>query len=127
MGKKGAMPNYATINDYISNQKPEVQPLLQEMKELVQMASPNAKEVKDYKVPRFNLVPESKVSIQLMFSANAKGISFYPFEAAVSEFTEQLKEYKTGKGSVNFLANKPLPRRLIIEMVRFREGELKKH
>lgn len=33
---------------------------------------------------------------------------------------------KTGKGSVNFPFNLPLPKDLIIKMVQFRENEIKK-
>jgi uncharacterized protein YdhG (YjbR/CyaY superfamily) len=124
MGKKGAMPTYATIDDYVLNQKEVVQPLLLEIRELILRAVPDAQEVKNYKVPCFILAHESEVSIQIMFSANAKGISFYPFEKAVSAFSNKLEPYKTGKGSVNFMLNKPLPKDLIVDMVKFRKKEL---
>ena len=125
MAKKGAMPVYETINDYISTQTPEAQSLLIELCGLIKEAVPEAEEVLNYKVPCFTLVAESDVNQQVMMMGSKKHVSFYPFPAAIEKYSKQLKEFKLGKGSVQFPVTKPLPGDLIIEMVRFREEELK--
>lgn len=118
------MPNFQTIDDYIASQPPEVGKVLQELRELVLEAAPDALEVINYKVPSFTLVPEGKRDQQIMMAGYSKFVGFYPFPDTLEKFAEDLKTYKQGKGSVQFPLGKPLPRELIIRMVRFRKEEL---
>ena len=118
MAKRGAMPVYKTINDYISTQTPEVQSLLIELCDLIREAVHEAEEVLNYKVPCFTLVPESDVNQQIMMMGSKKHVSFYPFPAAIEKYSKELKAYKQGKGSVQFPVGKPLPGDLIMKMVK---------
>lgn len=126
MGKKGGMPTYETIDDYIANQTEEAQKTLQELRRIIKEAVPEVKEVKNYKVPMFTLVDGAKVNHQLMVAAYAKFVGFYPFETTMVAFADELKDYKQGKGSIQFPFDKPLPKDLIIKMVRYRKDEIKK-
>jgi uncharacterized protein YdhG (YjbR/CyaY superfamily) len=126
MGKKGAMPNFETIDDYIANQPSATQKLLQELRNIIKEAAPDSVEVLNYKVPSFTLVPGGKRDQQIMMAGYAKFIGFYPFPTTIAHFSEDLKEYKQGKGSVQFPLNKPLPKELIIKMVQFRKEEILK-
>ncbi len=124
MAKKGSMPNYETIDDYIANQSKEAQVLLQELRCLIMEAAPDAVEILNYKVPTFTLVPGGKKDQQIMMAAYAKFVGFYPFPSTMAEFSEELKDYKQGKGSVQFPYNKTLPKNLIKRMVQFRRNEI---
>lgn len=126
MGKKGQMPNYETIDDYIANQPAEVQKVLQELISIIKEAAPDALEMLNYKVPCFTLVPGGKRDQQLMMAGYAKFVGFYPFPTTMEAFSDELKDYKQGKGSVQFPLNKPLPKDLIIRMVKFRRAEILK-
>jgi len=126
MAKKGAMPNFETIDDYIANQSEEAQNKLQELRNIIKQAAPDAEEVLNYKIPCFNLVPNGKRDQQLMMAAYAKFIGFYPFPTTMAAFSAELKEFKQGKGSVQFPLDKPLPKDLIIEMVKYRREEILK-
>ena len=126
MGKQGSMPNYGTIDDYIANQPIETQKVLQELRSIIKAAAPNAIEVLNYKVPSFILVPNGKRDQQIMMAGYAKFVGFYPFPTTMAEFSDELKGYKQGKGSVQFPLNKPLPKDLIIKMVKFRKEEILK-
>jgi uncharacterized protein YdhG (YjbR/CyaY superfamily) len=84
----------------------------------------DAIEVLNYKVPSFTLVPGGKRDQQIMMAGYAKFVGFYPFPTTMAKFSEELKGYKQGKGSVQFPLNKPLPRDLIIRMVKFRKEEI---
>lgn len=126
MAKKGPMPSYATIDDYIAAQAPQAQEMLREIRALIIEAVPEAIEMLNYKVPSFTLVEEGKRDQQIMVAAYEKFIGFYPFPTTMEAFSDQLKEYKQGKGSVQFPLNKPLPRDLIIEMVKYRRDEILK-
>ena len=61
-----------------------------------------------------------------MMAGYAKFVGFYPFPTTMSAFFGELKAYKRGKGSVQFPLNKPLPKDLIIRMVKFRRDEIVK-
>ncbi|WP_338732725.1 iron chaperone [Mangrovimonas cancribranchiae] len=124
MEKKGAMPNFKTIDDYIVNQKKEAQVILRELRSLIKEAVPETVEISNYKVPSFTLIPETKPEKQLMIVAYAKYVSFYPYQAAVEHFADELKNFELGKGTVKFPFNKPLPKELIKRMVIFRKEEL---
>lgn len=124
MAKKGPMPNYETVDDYIANQSGQAQEVLQELREIIHEAAPDAIEVLNYKVPSFTLVPEGKRDQQIMMAAYSKFIGFYPFPTTMEHFADELQDYKRGKGSVQFPLDKPLPRELIIRMVKFRRDEV---
>lgn len=124
MGKKGAMPSYKTVDDYINNQNEEARIILTELRRLIKEAIPEARETPNYKVPSFTLIPETKPKQQLMIVAYAKYVSFYPYQRAVEHFSDELKNYELGKGTVKFQFNKPLPKDLIKRMVVFRKNEL---
>ncbi len=99
--------------------------MLQEVRVLIHDAVPEAEELLNYKVPSFALVPGGKRDMQIMMAAYAKFIGFYPFPTTMERFAEELKEYKQGKGSVQFPLNQPLPTDLIKRMVKYRAEELK--
>ncbi len=124
MGKKGPMPDFATIDDYIASQPPEAQKILQELRSIIKEAAPDAEEILNYKVPSFTLVPGGKREHQIMIAGYAKFVSFYPFPSTITEFADDLKDFKLGKGSVQFPLNKPLPKDLIFKMVQFRSNEI---
>jgi uncharacterized protein YdhG (YjbR/CyaY superfamily) len=124
MGKKGPMPNYVTVDDYIANQPAKTQEVLNELRNMIKEAAPDSIEVLNYKVPSFTLVPGGKRDQQIMMAGYAKFVGFYPFPTTMAAFSAELKEYKQGKGSVQFPLDKPLPKDLIIRMVKFRKEEI---
>jgi uncharacterized protein YdhG (YjbR/CyaY superfamily) len=124
MGKKGAMPVYKTMDDYIADQSVEAQSKLEEIRAIVRENAPQAEEMLNYKVPAFVLVPGGKAEQQIMMAAYKKFIGFYPFPSTMEKFSEELKDYKQGKGSVQFPLNETLPKDLIARMVKYRVKEL---
>ena len=124
MATKGPMPNFETIDDYIFNQTTEVQKVLIELRQIIKEAAPNSIEVLNYKIPAFTLVPNGKRDQQIMIAGYKKFVSFYPFPTTMKKFADELKEFKQGKGSVQFPLDKPLPKDLIIKMVKFRKDEI---
>lgn len=124
MAKKGPMPTFVTIDDYIANQPKETQIVLEELRSIIKEAAPNAEEVINYKVPSFRLVLNGKSDQQIMMAGYANYVSFYPFPTTVAHFKDELKEHKQGKDSVQFPFDKHLPKELIRRMVKFRKEEL---
>ena len=126
MAKKGPMPTYATVDDYIADQSVEAQKHLKALRAIIMETAPNAVEMQNYKVPSYTLVKGGKRDQQIMMAAYAKFIGFYPFPTTMEAFSEELKEFKQGKGSVQFPLNQDLPKDLIVRMVKYRKEEILK-
>jgi uncharacterized protein YdhG (YjbR/CyaY superfamily) len=109
---------FKDIDVYIANQTPEVQILLQQMRQTIKKAAPEAEEVISYNMPAFKYH-----GILVYFAAYKNHIGFYATPTGHFEFKEELSAYKQGKGSVQFPLNKPLPLDLISRIVTFRVKE----
>lgn len=110
----------ATIDEYIADCPREVQQLLEQVRAAVKKAAPEARECISYNMPSFKL---GKLYVA-HFAAFKNHIGFYPAPTGNEAFEEALSHYKTGKGSVQFPLDKPLPLDLIARMV---EHRIKNH
>lgn len=110
-----------TFEDYIENQPPAVQDTLLKLSQIILSAAPNARKTINYNIPAFNLIKGGKREEQIMMAGYKHHIGFYPHPTTMEHFWEKLKEYKKAKGSVQFPLSKPLPKALIIEMVKYRK------
>ncbi len=110
--------NPASIDEYIASFMPEVQVLLQQIRETIQKAAPEAQEAIKYGMPTFvykgNLV---------YFAAFKNHIGLYALPTGNQAFAEELAGYKTGKGSIQFPLHTPMPLDLISRIVKFRVVE----
>jgi len=110
--------NIDSIDGYIAGFDPSIREVLNEMRKIIQEAAPEATEKISYQMPTFyylgNLVH---------FAAFKSHIGLYPLPEAMEIFADRLKTYKTGKGSVQFPLNQPLPADLIRDIVKFRLAE----
>lgn len=113
---------FQNIDEYISLQTSEVQILLEQMRQTIKNAAPEAEEVISYNMPAFKYH-----GMLVYFAAYKNHIGFYATPTGHSEFKEELSVYKQGKGSVQFPLNQGLPLKLISRIVKFRvEENLKK-
>ncbi|MBP6550702.1 MAG: DUF1801 domain-containing protein [Flavobacterium sp.] len=113
---------FKNIDDYIAIQTPEVQILLEQMRQTIKNAAPEAEELISYNMPAFKYH-----GMLVYFAAYKNHIGFYATPTGHSEFKEELSIYKQGKGSVQFPLNQVLPLELISRIVKFRmEENLKK-
>ncbi len=110
-----------TIDEYIALCPPEVQKKLQQVRETIHAAAPEAQETISYKMPAFTLDGNL-----VYFAAFAKHIGFYPIPSGREAFKQELSRYKQGKGSVQFPLDQPLPLELIRRIVLFRAEENRK-
>lgn len=107
-----------TIDDYIANFPEDVQAILQELRATIREAAPDAAEAISYQMPTFKL----KGNL-VHFAAYKNHIGFYPVPTGLAAFEEELSVYKSGKGSVQFPIDKPMPLDLIRRIVNFRVAE----
>ncbi len=111
---------FGSIDEYISAFPKNVQNILQQIRQAVKEAAPDAEETISYNMPAFKLNGNL-----VWFGAFKNHIGFYPRESAIEEFKEKLAGYEVSKvqGTVKFPLDKPIPIGLIREMVRFRVKE----
>lgn len=100
-----------TIDEYIALQNEEVRPYLEKVRETIKNAIPKAEEKISWSMPTFwkgrNLVH---------FAANKKHLGLYPGDEAVAFFAEELKAYKTSKGTIQLPYSEELPLELIAKI-----------
>ncbi len=106
------------IDDYIAGFPPKVQKLLEQVRGTIQKAAPKAHETISYGMPTFK-----QDGILVHFAAYTNHIGFYALPSGNTAFQEELSAYKTGKGSIQFPLDKPLPLHLITKIVQFRVAE----
>jgi uncharacterized protein YdhG (YjbR/CyaY superfamily) len=114
------------VDSYISAQPPEAQRALEELRSFIWLAAPKAYELLNYNIPAFALVKDGKRDQQIMIAGFSKHVGFYPTPAVIEAFSDRLTEYKFAKGSIQFPLNKPIPKELVIEMVKYRLSQLHK-
>jgi len=111
-------PKPNSIQEYFSWFPPEIQAKLQQMREILRQAVPEAEEVISYHMPAF------KTSEVLVYYAAARShMGYYPTASGVINFKEELSGYVTSKGAIQFPYDEDLPVQLIGEIAQFRAQE----
>lgn len=105
----------SNIDDYIARFPPDVQLLLKQVRATIKEVAPEAQEAIKYAMPAFILQGDL-----VYFAAFKTHIGFYATPTAHESFQAELSAYKTGKGSVQFPLDQPMPLDLIARMVAFR-------
>lgn len=94
------------------------QKILQQVRETIQKAAPQATEKISYAMPTFflhgNLVH---------FAAYTNHIGFYALPSGNEAYQKEISKYKSGKGSIQFPIGEPMPLDLIVKIVKFRVEE----
>ncbi len=114
------------VDAYIASQPLEAQNALKKLRSYIWQAAPNISELMNYNIPAFALVGGGKREEQIMIAGYLRHVGFYPHPSTIEAFSEQLSEYKYAKGSVQFPINKPIPKELVIKMVKYRLHQLVK-
>ncbi|MDD4923212.1 MAG: DUF1801 domain-containing protein [Dehalococcoidales bacterium] len=109
---------YATIDEYIASFPANIQSILQQMRQTIHEAAPEAMEAISYQMPTFKLNGNL-----VHFAAFKNHIGFYPTPSGIEKFKTELSQYKWSKGAVQFPLDKPLPFDLVKKIVAFRVQE----
>jgi uncharacterized protein YdhG (YjbR/CyaY superfamily) len=107
-----------TVDDYIAGFSPEVQAILEKVRETVRAAAPAAEELISYRIPAL------KQSGILVFYAAFKGhIGFYPPITGDAKLEEEAAVYAGEKGNLRFPYDQPIPYRLIGKLTKLRVAQ----
>jgi uncharacterized protein YdhG (YjbR/CyaY superfamily) len=105
-----------THDEYLAALSDDKQRALEELRKDIKAAAPKAEECINYGIPGFRLNGKLLVS----YGAAAKHCAFYP-GSTLQAFKKEMKDYDTsGKGTLRFSADKPLPSALVRKIVRAR-------
>nr|WP_319216438.1 DUF1801 domain-containing protein [uncultured Trichococcus sp.] len=107
-----------TIDDYINQYPEDVRVILEEMRQAIKEEAPDATEKISYQMPTFYLNGNL-----VHFAVQKNHIGFYPAPSGVAAFKQELTDYKTSKGAIQFPLTKPIPYELVRRIVRFRVEE----
>jgi uncharacterized protein YdhG (YjbR/CyaY superfamily) len=110
-----------SIDEYIAVFPKDVQTILQKVRMTIRKAAPGAEEAIKYQIPTFTLNGNL-----VHFAAYKNHIGFYPAPMAIEKFKKELSIYGSGKGTLKFPLDKPIPFDLITKIVKFRVKERSK-
>ena len=113
---------FRTIDEYIYSFPEDVRAILNELRQTIREAAPDAEETISYQMPTFRLNGNL-----VHFAAFKNHIGFYPTPTGVEEFKDELSAYKGAKGSIQFPIDQPLPLPLIRRIVEYRVKESSQH
>jgi uncharacterized protein YdhG (YjbR/CyaY superfamily) len=122
---KKEQPHYCgkpqTVDEYIEAQDESVQPKLNEVREILRSALPEAQERISWSMPTY-----WKGRNIIHFAASKKHIGIYPGGEATAVFSEELSGYDVSKGTIRLPYDKEIPAELITKIARWCLGEYEK-
>lgn len=107
---------YESVEEYLSSLPSEVKVLMEGLRNTIKKAAPEAEELISYNMPAFKYH-----GILVYYAAHKNHIGFYPGSSVVTDiFKDDLKNYETSKGTVQFPFEKAIPLRLVNKIVKYR-------
>ncbi len=106
----------SVIDDYLATVSSEQKAALEHVRKTIQATAPDATEAISYGMPAFKYKGKYLVG----FCQFKDHLSIFPGGEIVEMLGEQLQEWKTSKGTIQFTLEKPLPDTLIEDIVGMR-------
>jgi uncharacterized protein YdhG (YjbR/CyaY superfamily) len=104
-----------TIDKYIAKCPPDVQEILEKIRDTIRRAAPGAHEAISYQIPTFKLDGNL-----VHFAAFKKHIGFYPPVKGDARLVKAVARYAGPKGNLRFPLDQPIPYDLIKRVVTLR-------
>jgi uncharacterized protein YdhG (YjbR/CyaY superfamily) len=114
------MPTPNSVEDYLAALPPVTRAALEKLRQTIRAAAPDATETISYQMPAFKHQGRLLVS----YAAFKDHCSLFPMSKKVIEtHMDELEPYFTGKGTIRFHADSPLPAALVKKLVKERIEE----
>jgi len=113
---KNDKAGFASMDEYIGTFPKDVQKILEEVRRTIKAAAPDAQEKISYQIAAFELHGKNLVH----FAGWKHHISMYPIPSGSDAFNKEVSKYAAGKGTLQFPLDKPLPLKLITQIVKLR-------
>ncbi len=108
-----------TVEAYINASPDYAQEKLNEIRSMLKKVAPNATEELKWGQPVF-----IEKRILFSYAAFKNHITFIPTGPSLEPFKNELSTYKTGKDTIQFTYDKPLPNDLIERIARYRHKDV---
>jgi uncharacterized protein YdhG (YjbR/CyaY superfamily) len=105
----------ATIDEYIEQQAPDVQPILRRIRATIRKAVPDATEIISYRMPAF-----TRERIVVYFAAFKNHIGLFPPVKGDAALTRAIAPYAGEKGNLRFPLDQQIPYALIARIAKAR-------
>ena len=112
----------ATVDEYINAAPKEAKEKLMEIRTILRKVAPKATEGLKWGSPVF----EEK-RILFAYTAFKSHLNFMPTHSSMMPFKKELANYVTGKDTIQFPYNKPLPKTLIRKIATFRARDVREN
>ena len=113
--------NFKTVQEYIENQPQETKKKLLELRAIILKSVPGITELINYDMPAYALMKDGKRDKQIMIAGYKAFVGFYTGNGILEHFSKELSAYKVGKASVQFPVTQPLPKALIVDIIKFKK------
>lgn len=100
------------VDDYIAGFPPAVRKRLREIRAAIRQAAPEASEGISYQIPTYKLD-----GMLVSFAAFRDHIGLYPAPGGSAALGRRLAPYRSGKASLHFPLDQPIPAALVAEVV----------
>lgn len=115
------MGSVTSVEDYLAALPDERRAAMQELRKTVNAAAPEATETIAYQMPALR---SHGGQFLVSYAAYKKHYSLFPASGAVVDaLGDELTPYLSGKGTIQFPADKPLPLALVTRIVKVRLTE----
>ena len=111
-----------TVEEYINIAPKEAHEKLHELRSILKKVVPNATETLKWGSPVFE-----KKRILFAYTAFKSHLNFMPTRSTLDFFKEELATYTTGKDTIQFPYDKPLPKALIRKIATYRAKDVKEN
>lgn len=109
-------PSFTTHDEYLASVPATAKAMLKELRTIIRQAAPEADEVIGYNMPAYKFH-----GVLCYYAAFKEHVSFFPGSGqAIELFSEELKNYKTSKGTIQFPIGKKIPSALVKKIVKYR-------
>lgn len=117
------MKTYTSVEEYMSDVPADKLIVLEKLRKTIRSLVPKAEETISYGMPTFKYFGGL-----VSYAAFKEHCSLFPWNATlIKEYAEELKPFKTSKGTIQFTVDKPLPVSLVKKLIkeRVKENEAK--
>lgn len=115
-------PRPATVDEYLAALRPKYRAALQDLRRTIKLAAPEATEVISYGIPTFR-----HHGGLVSYAAFENHCSLFAGRSIVhGTFARELKPYVSGKSTIRFTPENPLPASLVTRIVKVRVAENEK-
>jgi uncharacterized protein YdhG (YjbR/CyaY superfamily) len=107
-----------TVDEYLESLPVDVRSILTQLRKTIKSTAPKAEESISYGMPAYKYH-----GALVYFAAFKNHCSFFPGSSQVVKLYEELKSFKTAKGTIQFTIDKPLPVTIVKKIVKARMKE----